>query len=108
MVCPRGWVCHAVRAPGVKWTLAAPRRDGSGEPLARPGRGLGGVPGDLHVILLLGWDCWSQTQPLRLEACRARGDVRVWVPTQWPSSFCCDAPTTERREVRTGRELADP
>src|SRR5215212_1079385 len=29
MVCPRGWVCHAVRAPGVKWTLAAPRRDGS-------------------------------------------------------------------------------
>src|SRR5829696_4628745 len=29
MVCPRGWVCQAVRAPGVKWTLAAPRRDGS-------------------------------------------------------------------------------
>src|SRR4051794_16924378 len=27
MVCPIGWVCQAVRAPGVKWTLAAPRRD---------------------------------------------------------------------------------
>ena len=29
MVCPNGWVCHAVRAPGVKWTLAACRREGS-------------------------------------------------------------------------------
>ena len=25
---PRGWVCHAVRALGVKCTLAAPRREG--------------------------------------------------------------------------------
>jgi hypothetical protein len=24
IVWPRGWVCHAVRAPGMKWTLAAP------------------------------------------------------------------------------------
>ena len=29
IVWPKGWVCHAVRAPGVKWTLAACRRDGS-------------------------------------------------------------------------------
>src|SRR5215208_6099667 len=29
MVCPSGWVCQAVLAPGVKWTLAAPRREGS-------------------------------------------------------------------------------
>ena len=29
MVWPLGWVCHAVRAPGVKWTLLAARRDGS-------------------------------------------------------------------------------
>src|SRR5919197_819458 len=28
MVWPFGWVCHAVRAPGVKWTLAACSRDG--------------------------------------------------------------------------------
>src|SRR3981081_1245436 len=27
MVWPLGWVCHAVRAPGVKWTLLALRRD---------------------------------------------------------------------------------
>src|SRR5438105_10384140 len=27
MVCPFGCVCHAVRAPGVKWTLLALRRD---------------------------------------------------------------------------------
>jgi hypothetical protein len=27
IVCPFGWVCHAVRAPGVKWTLLAFRRD---------------------------------------------------------------------------------
>src|SRR2546429_9734986 len=27
MVCPFGCVCHAVRAPGVKWTLLAVRRD---------------------------------------------------------------------------------
>jgi hypothetical protein len=24
IVWPCGWVCQAVRAPGVKWTLAAP------------------------------------------------------------------------------------
>src|SRR4051812_450696 len=30
MVWPNGWVCQAVRAPGVKWTLAAPTREGSG------------------------------------------------------------------------------
>src|SRR6266404_784687 len=29
MVWPLGCVCHAVRAPGVKWTLLALRRDGS-------------------------------------------------------------------------------
>src|SRR5438445_13447228 len=29
MVWPLGCVCHAVRAPGVKWTLLAVRRDGS-------------------------------------------------------------------------------
>src|SRR5437763_15895473 len=29
MVCPKGWVCQAVRAPGVKWTLAACTREGS-------------------------------------------------------------------------------
>jgi hypothetical protein len=29
MVWPKGWVCHAVRAPGVKWTLAAAKRDGA-------------------------------------------------------------------------------
>jgi len=29
MVWPYGWVCQAVRAPGVKWTLAACSRDGS-------------------------------------------------------------------------------
>src|SRR3989440_107339 len=28
MVWPLGWVCHAVRADGVKWTLLACRRDG--------------------------------------------------------------------------------
>src|SRR5207245_7755010 len=28
MVCPFGCVCHAVRAPGAKWTLLALRRDG--------------------------------------------------------------------------------
>src|SRR4051794_30783677 len=28
MVWPKGWVCHAVRAPGVKWTLAAAARAG--------------------------------------------------------------------------------
>src|SRR5438445_12221162 len=28
MVCPFGCVCHAVRAPGEKWTLLALRRDG--------------------------------------------------------------------------------
>ena len=28
MVWPSGWVCQAVRAPGVKWTMAAPTRDG--------------------------------------------------------------------------------
>jgi hypothetical protein len=33
IVCPNGWVCHAVLAPGVKWTLAAARRDG-GEAVA--------------------------------------------------------------------------
>src|SRR5829696_817369 len=27
MVWPLGWVCHAVRAPGVKWTLLACRRE---------------------------------------------------------------------------------
>jgi hypothetical protein len=27
-VWPFGWVCQAVRAPGVKWTLAAASRDG--------------------------------------------------------------------------------
>src|SRR5262245_60334090 len=27
MVCPFGWVCHAVRAPGVKWTLLALSRE---------------------------------------------------------------------------------
>jgi hypothetical protein len=27
MVCPLGWVCHVVRAPGVKWTLLALRCD---------------------------------------------------------------------------------
>src|ERR1700733_12987005 len=29
-VCPRGWVCQAVRAPGSKVTLAPPARAGSG------------------------------------------------------------------------------
>src|SRR5947207_2331175 len=29
MVWPLGWVCHAVRAPGVKWTLLVWRRDWS-------------------------------------------------------------------------------
>jgi hypothetical protein len=29
IVWPCGCVCHAVRAPGVKWTLAAPIRDPS-------------------------------------------------------------------------------
>ena len=29
MVWPLGWVCQAVLAPGVKWTLLAARRDGS-------------------------------------------------------------------------------
>src|SRR5213080_2861986 len=29
MVWPLGWVCHAVRAPGVKWTLLACTRDWS-------------------------------------------------------------------------------
>jgi hypothetical protein len=29
MDCPNGCVCHAVRAPGVKWTFAAARRDGA-------------------------------------------------------------------------------
>ena len=28
MFWPKGCVCHAVRAPGVKWTLAAPTREG--------------------------------------------------------------------------------
>src|SRR5215217_7765590 len=28
MVWPKGWVCQAVRAPGVKWTLAAASREG--------------------------------------------------------------------------------
>ena len=27
MVWPLGWVCQAVRAPGVKWTLLALRRE---------------------------------------------------------------------------------
>jgi hypothetical protein len=27
MVWPLGWVCNAVRAPGVKWTLHAVRRE---------------------------------------------------------------------------------
>jgi hypothetical protein len=27
MVWPFGWVCHAVRAPGVKWTLLGLRRE---------------------------------------------------------------------------------
>src|SRR2546421_11944486 len=27
MVWPQGWVCHAVRAPGVKWTLDAVSRE---------------------------------------------------------------------------------
>jgi hypothetical protein len=29
IVCPCGCVCQAVRAPGVKWTTAAPRREAS-------------------------------------------------------------------------------
>jgi hypothetical protein len=29
MVCPFGCVCHAVRAPGVKWTLLAFSREAS-------------------------------------------------------------------------------
>ena len=29
-VCPAGWVCHAVRAPGSKWTIAPLTREGSG------------------------------------------------------------------------------
>src|SRR4051794_14859672 len=29
MFWPKGWVCQAVRAPGVKWTLAAPTREGA-------------------------------------------------------------------------------
>jgi hypothetical protein len=29
MVCPLGCVCHAVRAPGVKWTLLALNREGA-------------------------------------------------------------------------------
>src|SRR5438067_11181386 len=28
-VCPTGWECHAVRAPGVKVTTEPPRRDGA-------------------------------------------------------------------------------
>jgi hypothetical protein len=27
IVCPFGWVCQAVRAPGVKWTLLALSRE---------------------------------------------------------------------------------
>ena len=29
IVWPFGWVCHAVRAPGVKWTLLALSREPS-------------------------------------------------------------------------------
>jgi hypothetical protein len=29
IVCPFGCVCHAVRGPGAKWTLAALTRDAS-------------------------------------------------------------------------------
>src|SRR5918997_5155383 len=41
----------------------------AGEPLVRPGSGLGRVPDDLHVVLLIGWDRLRQMRPLRLGAC---------------------------------------
>ncbi|HEY5394831.1 MAG TPA: hypothetical protein VIL16_05485 [Trebonia sp.] len=28
IVCPAGWVCQAVRAPGVKWTIPPMTREG--------------------------------------------------------------------------------
>src|ERR671921_2229731 len=51
------------------------RGRGDGEPLAGAGSGLGGVSGDLHVVLLVGWDCRRQMRSLRLGARRARDEL---------------------------------
>src|SRR6266478_2912274 len=36
-VCPTGWECHAVRAPGVNVTTEPPRRGGAPPCVERPG-----------------------------------------------------------------------
>ena len=62
IVCPFGCVCHAVRAPGVKWTLLALTREPSDgaatvsmktAPVNQslgPACGVGPVPRDLHDV----------------------------------------------------------
>ena len=63
IVWPRGCVCHAVRAPGVKWTAAAPSASLGPRAIvsmktvplnhsAGPRSGLDAVPCDLHSVLL--------------------------------------------------------
>src|SRR3954468_12861161 len=55
IVWPSGWVCQAVRAPGVKWTLAACRRDGAGAggylvDVDRPGKPIAGTDSGVELV----------------------------------------------------------
>src|SRR3954466_5774155 len=87
MFWPNGWVCHAVRAPGGKWTLAAPTREGGdGDAIVSmktapvnqsPGPGV--VSSELRVICMVLLDVGGSPlgrQMYRLEGRAAKCDRR--------------------------------